>query len=134
MASRRIAPPWDFLHEASNPSLESFELSRLNHTANLRKEIAALLEQWIAEAAEALLARWVREDRKLLPHPGEPLDILCADRTSLLSAGRHRRSPAPPGAPFALAAPAASCLSPRRSYSIATVLILFLELRFNLMA
>lgn len=77
MASRRITPPWDFLHEASNPSLESFELSRLNHAANLRKEIAALLEQWIAEAAEALLARWVREDRKLLPHPGEPLDILA---------------------------------------------------------
>src|ERR1051326_6698789 len=70
MATRRITPPWDFLHEASNPSLESFELSRLNHTANLRKEIAALLEQWIAEAAEALLARWVREDRQLLPQQG----------------------------------------------------------------
>jgi hypothetical protein len=77
MASRRITPPWDVLHEASSPSLESFELSRLNHTANLRKEIAALLEQWIAEAAEALLARWVREDRRSLPQPGEPHDILA---------------------------------------------------------
>jgi hypothetical protein len=76
MATRRITPPWDFLHEASNPSLESFELSRLNHTANLRKEIAALLEQWIAEAAEALLARWVREDRKLLPHSDDPVELL----------------------------------------------------------
>ncbi len=77
MASRRILPPWDYLHEASNPSLESFELSRLNHAANLRKEIAALLEQWIIETAEALLARWVREDRKLRPSPLPPLDILA---------------------------------------------------------
>jgi|SRR5690242_4090812 len=77
MTARRITPPWDFLHEASSTSLESFELSRLNHTANLRKEIAALLEQWIAEAAEALLARWVREDRQLLSQPGEPPDVLA---------------------------------------------------------
>ncbi len=49
MATRRVTPPWDYLHEASGPSLESFELSRLNHAANLRKEIAALLEQWIEE-------------------------------------------------------------------------------------
>jgi len=76
MATRRTTPPWDFLHEASNPSLESFELSRLNHTANLRKEIAVLLEQWIAEAAEALLARWVREDRKLPAQPGESVRVL----------------------------------------------------------
>ena len=63
MGTRRMTPPWDYLHQASGPSLESFELSRLNHAANLRKEIAVLLEQWIEEAAEALLARWVREDR-----------------------------------------------------------------------
>ena len=60
MATRRITPLWNYLHEASNPSLESFELSRLNHAANLRKEIAALLDQWIEETAEAILARWVR--------------------------------------------------------------------------
>src|SRR5436853_1237145 len=76
MASRRITPPWDFLHEVSNPSLESFELSRLNHAANLRKEIVALLEQWIEESAEALVASWVREDRKLPPQPDQMLDIL----------------------------------------------------------
>jgi hypothetical protein len=77
MATRRIVPPWDYLHEASDPSLESFELSRLNHAANLRKEIAALLEQWIEETAEAFLARWLREDRKLPAQPGQPtLDIL----------------------------------------------------------
>lgn len=75
MATRRAIPPWDFLHNASVPSLESFELSRLNHTANLRKEIAALLEQWIEESAEARLARWLREDRKLPLDSEEPSDI-----------------------------------------------------------
>ena len=75
MASHRLTPPRDFLHEASNTSLESFELSRLNHSAILRKEIAALLEQWIEETAEARLARWVREDRKLLARQGQPLEI-----------------------------------------------------------
>lgn len=83
MATRRVTPPWDYLHQASGPSLESFELSRLNHAANLRKEIAALLEQWIDEMAEALLARWLREDHKL-QDPNQRLDILPrAPRTIL---------------------------------------------------
>ena len=76
MATRRVTPPWDYLHEASGPSLESFELSRLNHAANLRKEIAALLDQWIEEAAEALLARWLREDHKLPQEPNRRIDVL----------------------------------------------------------
>jgi hypothetical protein len=101
MASRRITPPWDFLHKASSPSLESFELSRLNHTANLRKEIAALLEQWIAEAAEALLARWVREDRQLLPQPVDPPDILA--QTELPFSPPESIAVRPPGTPFAFA-------------------------------
>lgn len=74
--ARRVTPPWDYLHEASISSLESFELSRLNHAANLRKEIAALLEQWIEEAAEALLARWLRESHKSTQEASQPLDIL----------------------------------------------------------
>lgn len=76
MASHRVTPPWHYLHEASDTSLESFELSRLNHAANLRKEITALLEQWIEVSAEAFLARWVREDRKLPSQPGQGSDIL----------------------------------------------------------
>ena len=76
MATQRVTPPWNYLHEASDTSLESFELSRLNHAANLRKEIAALLEQWIEVTAEAFLARWVREDRKLPSQPGQGSDIL----------------------------------------------------------
>jgi hypothetical protein len=76
MATHRVTPPWHYLHEASDTSLESFELSRLNHAANLRKEIAALLEQWIEVTAEAFLARWVREDRKLPSPPDQEADIL----------------------------------------------------------
>jgi len=76
MSSRRIVPPWDYLREASDPSLESFELSRLNHAANLRKEIGALLEQWIAEMSEALLARCLRQNRKSPTQPGPSPDIL----------------------------------------------------------
>lgn len=81
--SRRIQPPWDYLHDASVPSLESYELSRLNHAANLRREIAALLDQWIEDSTQALLARWVREDRALprgcpsgagAPQPQLPFD------------------------------------------------------------
>ncbi len=65
MTIRRIRPPWDYLHDASRASLESYELSRLNHAANLRREISALMDQWIEETSQAMLARWVREDRAL---------------------------------------------------------------------
>jgi hypothetical protein len=75
MATQRVTPPWQYLHEASDTSLESYELSRLNHAANLHKEIAALLEQWIEELAEAMVARWVREDRRKSPPCAKPLDI-----------------------------------------------------------
>jgi len=44
--------------------LQSFELSRLNHAANLRKEIAALLDQWVDESSAAMLARWLIEQRE----------------------------------------------------------------------
>lgn len=103
MASHRVVPPWDYLHEASNPSLESFELSRLNHAANIRKEIAALLEQWIEETAEAMLARWVREDRKFPAQPAEPVEILPQDE--LLFAPQQAVSARPRRADRRLRAP-----------------------------
>ena len=65
MASQRITPPWNYLHDATATSLESYELSRLNHAANIRREVGALIEQWIEDTAQALLARWVREDRMI---------------------------------------------------------------------
>jgi len=63
MTISRFAPPIDYLQAASRASLQSFELARLNHAANLRNEIAALIDQWIQETSEAMLARW------MLDHP-----------------------------------------------------------------
>ena len=54
---RNCSIPYEFLSKASVPTLESFELSRLNHAANLKKQINELVEQWLDESAAALLAR-----------------------------------------------------------------------------
>ncbi len=62
----KTEPPWEFLLSASRNSLYSYELSRLNHAANLRKEIAQLLDTWLDENAAALLARWLMQQRE---HP-----------------------------------------------------------------
>ncbi len=43
----KTQPPWEFLLSASRNSLQSYELSRLSHAANLRKEIGALLDLWM---------------------------------------------------------------------------------------
>ncbi|MGD0841260.1 MAG: hypothetical protein ABSA32_08905 [Candidatus Acidiferrales bacterium] len=69
MALKRLDPPWDYLRRASTASLQSFELSRLNHAANLRHEIATLLDQWLEETAQAMLARWLLENRDILRDP-----------------------------------------------------------------
>ena len=57
-------PPWEFLLSASRNSLQSYELTRLSHAANLRKEIGALLDQWMEENASAMVARWLMEQRE----------------------------------------------------------------------
>ena len=64
MTTRSTQPPWEFLLSASRNSLQSFELSRLAHAANLRKEIAALLDQWMEENAAAMLARLLVQQRE----------------------------------------------------------------------
>src|SRR5208283_4320533 len=64
MTTRVTQPPWEFLLSASRNSLQSFELSRLAHASNLRKEIGALLDQWMEENAAAMLARWLLEQRE----------------------------------------------------------------------
>ncbi len=63
MPPKQLDPPWAYLSSASAASLQSFELSRLNHAANLRREIGTLLDQWLEETTQAMLARW------LLNHP-----------------------------------------------------------------
>jgi hypothetical protein len=52
----KTQPPWEFLLSASRNSLQSYELSRLSHAANLRKEIAQLLDSWLEENTAAMLA------------------------------------------------------------------------------
>ena len=60
----KTQPPWEFLLSASRNSLQSYELSRLSHAANLRKEIGALLDLWMEENSSAMLARWLMEQRE----------------------------------------------------------------------
>src|SRR6516225_6376395 len=77
-------PPWEFLLSASRNSLQSYELSRLAHAANLRKEIGALLDQWLEENACAMLARWLIEQRERPPRDSAPSQ--CEE---LLPSNRH---------------------------------------------
>jgi len=60
----RTQPPWEFLLSASRNSLQSYELSRLSHAANLRKEITQLLDSWLEENTAAMLARWLMQQRE----------------------------------------------------------------------
>lgn len=64
MAPNPTQPPWEFLLSASRNSLQSYEFTRLAHAANLRKEISALLNQWLEENAAAMLARWLMDQRE----------------------------------------------------------------------
>jgi TonB family protein len=60
----RPQAPWEFLLSASRTTLQSYELSRLAHAANLRKEIGELLDQYMEENTSAMLARWLIEQRQ----------------------------------------------------------------------
>lgn len=64
MTRYNTQPPWEFLLSASRTSLQSYELTRLSHASNLRKEIGVLLDQWIEENASAMLARWLMQQRE----------------------------------------------------------------------
>ena len=64
MTNHRTQPPWEFLLTASRNTLASYELSRLGHAANLRKEISSLLDQYLDENANAMVARWLIEQRE----------------------------------------------------------------------
>jgi hypothetical protein len=71
LARYRTQPPWEFLLTASRNSLQSYELSRLSHAANLRKEITQLLESWVEENSAAMLARWLIEHGDRAPAADE---------------------------------------------------------------
>jgi len=77
MTISRFTPPLDYLQAASRASLQSFELMRLNHAANLRQEIAVLIDQWIQETSEAMLARWMLDHHKSLQStPMTPTEVV----------------------------------------------------------
>jgi hypothetical protein len=90
MSSRNLRPPWEYLQQATAPALQSFELSRLNHATNLKKEIDSLLEQWLDETAAAMLARFLME-QPLAPEP-----------VSARSVNKQLHSARPEGQPRAL--------------------------------
>jgi hypothetical protein len=101
MPNRPSDPASDYLHTASNASLESFELTRLNHAANLRREIAALIDQWIDETVQARLARCILEERALkrstLKHePLAPERQLPFETSLAPELGSFQIAPAPP--------------------------------------
>jgi hypothetical protein len=54
---------WKFLLDSSKSILQDYERSRLNFAANVRKEIAQLLDTWVDESSNALLARWLIEQK-----------------------------------------------------------------------
>ena len=66
--------PWEYLRNASVHSLESFELTRLSHAANLPKEIACLVNEWLDESANAMLARWLLEHWSQLRGASESIE------------------------------------------------------------
>jgi hypothetical protein len=97
----KTQPPWEFLLSASRTTLQSYELTRLSHAANLRKEIAVLLDQWLDENSSAMLARWLIENRDR-----------CATRADADVAASRPASPAPSVSDNFFADPAFPPLAP----------------------
>jgi len=58
------SPVFEYLVTCSEPAVESYELSRLNRAANLRKAVSQLIDEWIQCEVEAQLARWRRDARR----------------------------------------------------------------------
>jgi hypothetical protein len=106
MTTTRFSPPLDYLQAASRASLQSYELTRLNQAANLRQEIAALIDQWIQETCEATLARWMLDHHKSLQSacltPAELVRTLVDPRSSLFPGAE---SPLPNVVPARFASP-----------------------------
>lgn len=61
---RTPRPPLEYLVTSSRATIESFELTRLNQIANLRKELQGVLDEWVESEVEAQLARWMLQQRR----------------------------------------------------------------------
>ncbi len=57
-------PPLDYLLTCSEAGLESFEVSRLNRIANLRRELRDVLDEWMDAEVSARVARWLLECKR----------------------------------------------------------------------
>jgi hypothetical protein len=83
----------EYLRSASPTMLQAFELSRLNHVANMRKDLQALVDRMVSDMSEALLARTLIDHRKELITkrskltPDELLQI-TGRATKLLTVGK----------------------------------------------
>jgi hypothetical protein len=82
MARNHALPPWEFLLSASRNTLQSYELSRLAHAANLRKEAGPILDQWVEELASAMVARWLLEQKARESVPTAPAGTHCENVAS----------------------------------------------------
>jgi len=88
-------PPVEFMATTSKMSLESYELSRLNVAANLRRDLYDVVERWIEAEVEARLARWVlehrRRDSQSYADEFEILDVSKSAVLKSLPAAHHSR-------------------------------------------
>ena len=109
----RTQPPWEFLLSASRNSLQSYELSRLNHAANLRKEIGRLLDEWIEENTCAMLARWLLERRERSHRAPEPRRKDSASVAARVSASDNLLAGGPGPGRAVMNARARSCIEMR---------------------
>jgi hypothetical protein len=78
--------PLQYLTTSSTQSLEAFELTRLNCSANLRKQLIQLMDDWIQSEGEAWIARWMIEQRRASEANGtapRPLDPAPLPQLSL---------------------------------------------------
>src|ERR1700675_1102236 len=61
-------PPFEYLISSSEESLESFELSRLSHVANHRKELRTVLDEFVEAEIQARIARWILDRWRAREH------------------------------------------------------------------
>jgi hypothetical protein len=89
----------EYLQNASPSMLHNFELSRLNHVSNMRKELRVLVDQMVNDMSEALLARALLNHRKEIverpKRPARTVDDLFSEiavqSTELLTVGKRAK-------------------------------------------
>jgi hypothetical protein len=64
--SATFEPPMQYLRECSDNSLRHYEVVKLEHVANLRRELRVLWDEMLEESSLALLSRWMLEHRSYL--------------------------------------------------------------------